>query len=163
MLKLNLGFTMKKMILTGIALISIVMTKMTYSAPLASDTITVNEAYIRAVPAGQTVTAAFMQLENTSDVNRTIVNASSPEARMVELHAHIHEQGMMKMRRLESLVIPAGDKTVLQPGGLHIMMIGLHQPLKLDQKVSLTLEFADGSSKTITAPVRKIMMQDMMK
>lgn len=154
---------MKNMILTGIALISIVMANMTYSATMASDSITVREAYIRAVPAGQTVTAAFMQLENSSDVKRIIVNASSPESRVVELHEHIHEQGMMKMRRLESLVIPASDKTILQPGGLHIMMIGLHQPLKLGQNVTLTLEFADGSSKTISAPVRKISMQDMMK
>ena len=154
---------MKKMILICCAFVTIAMVHASFSATAASDSITVIAPYVRAVPPGQTVSAAFMQLENNADVIHTIVNASSPASRVVELHAHIHENGMMKMRRLETMDIPANDKTVLQPGGLHIMLIGLHEALKPDQKVSLTLRFADGSSKTIAAPVRKIMMQDMMK
>ncbi len=129
----------------------------------ADDDVSIIDPYVRAVAPGQTVSAAFLQLENKSAETRTIVNAVSPISKVVELHSHIHENGMMKMRRIDSIEIPAHGKTVLKPGGLHIMLIGLHKPLKLDQKVSITLEFKNGSSQTIEAPVRKIMMPGMMK
>ncbi len=128
---------------------------------LAGD-VNVIDPYVRAVPPGQTVSAAFLQLENTSDKSRYVVNASSPVAKVVELHSHVHDNGMMKMRRIEMIEIPAHSKTILQPGGLHIMLIGLHKPLKLEQKVSITLEFDNGNKQTLEAPVRKIMMKGMM-
>jgi len=102
-----------------------------------------------------------MQFENKSDTNHAVINASSPVSKVVELHTHTNEDGMMKMRRIEKIDIPAQGSTTLKPGGLHIMLIGLHDDLKMDQKVSLTLEFEDGSKTTIEAPVRKIMMKGM--
>jgi len=129
----------------------------------ADDDVSIIDPYVRAVAPGQTVSAAFLQLENKSAETRTIINAVSPISKVVELHSHVHENGMMKMRRIDSIEIPAHGKTALKPGGLHIMLIGLHKPLKLDQKVSITLEFKNGKSQTIEAPVRKIMMPGMMK
>ncbi|MCW8929001.1 MAG: copper chaperone PCu(A)C [Gammaproteobacteria bacterium] len=131
------------------------------SQAIASD-VSIIDPYVRAVPPGQTVSAAFLQLENSSGNTHYIVNASSPVSKVVELHSHVHENGMMKMRQVESIEIPANGKTVLEPGGLHIMLIGLHDTLKIDQKVAITLEFKDGSSQVIEAPVRKIMMKGMM-
>ena len=131
------------------------------SPALASD-VSVIDPYVRAVPPGQTVSAAFLQFENSSDKPRSLINATSDVSRVVELHSHVHENGMMKMRQVESIEIPANGKTVLQPGGLHIMLIGLHDALKIDQKVAITLEFKDGSKQAIEAPVRKIMMKGMM-
>lgn len=133
----------------------------TISSAMAGD-VTIIDPYVRAVPPGQTVSAAFLQLENKSGVSRAIINATSPVSKVVELHAHTHENGMMQMRRVEAIEIPANGKTVLEPGGLHIMLIGLHDPLMIDQKVAITLEFKDGSSQVIEAPVRKIMMKGMM-
>jgi len=129
----------------------------------SADDVLIIDPYVRSVPPGQTVSAAFLQLENKSAETRSVINASSPVSKVVELHSHVHENGMMKMRRVDSIEIPAHGKTVLKPGGLHIMLIGLHKPLKLDQKVSITLEFKNGSRQTIEAPVRKIMMPGMMK
>ena len=94
---------------------------------------------------------------------QSIVSASSPAAGVVELHTHIHDNGMMKMRRIEKIDIPAKGQTVLKPGGLHIMLINLKNNLKPGQEVSVTLKFSDGSEKTFTAPVRKIQMPGMMK
>ncbi|MCU7837726.1 MAG: copper chaperone PCu(A)C [gamma proteobacterium symbiont of Taylorina sp.] len=131
-------------------------------AGTAAESISVSDPYVRAVPPGQTVSASFMQLKNSSDKQHAIVNVKSTISKVVELHTHTHENGMMMMRQVEKMEIPANGETVLQPGGLHIMLIGLHNELTLDQKVSLTLEFEDGSSKTIEAPVRKIMMKGMM-
>ncbi len=134
----------------------------TTSSAIASD-ISIIDPYVRAVPPGQTVSAAFLQIENSSDKAHFIVNAKSSIARVVELHSHVHENGMMKMRRVEFIEIPANGKTILEPGGLHIMLIDLHNALKLEQQVAITLEFKDGSTQEIKAPVRKIMMKGMMK
>ena len=135
----------------------------TFAAAKASDSITAVDPYVRAVAPGQTVSAAFMHLSNSSADPISVVNATSPVSKVVELHAHVHEGGMMKMRRIDNIDVPANGKTILEPGGLHIMLIGLHNPLEIDQKVSITLEFSDGSSQTLEAPVRKIMMKGMMK
>lgn len=156
---------MKSIISRLFVLISLVFSGalfFTMSSAMASD-ISIIDPYVRAVPPGQTVSAAFLQIENNSDKPRFLVNAASPVSRVVELHSHVHEDGMMKMRRVDAIEIPANGKTVLEPGGLHIMLIDLHDTLKLDQKVAITLEFKDGSSQTIEAPVRKIMMKGMMK
>ena len=146
-------------LLSTIAFVLLVLNQNLFAA---GNDVNIIDPYVRAVPPGQNVSAAFLQLENTSAETRTITNAVSSISRVVELHSHVHENGMMKMRRVDSIEIPANGKTVLEPGGLHIMLIGLHKPLKLDQKVSITLEFKNGSSQTIEAPVRKIMMPGMM-
>lgn len=143
--------------------ILLVLLTLSHNLVMASDDVTIIDPYVRAVPPGQTVSAAFLQLENKSVETRYVVNATSDVSRVVELHSHVHENGMMKMRQIDSIEIPANGKTTLEPGGLHIMLIGLHEPLKLDQKVTITLEFKNGSSQTIEAPVRKIMMKGMMK
>lgn len=134
-----------------------------FAGAAVSDTIVINDPYVRAVPPGQPNSAAFMQIENKSDANHAVVNATSDVSKVVELHTHTHEGGMMKMRRIEKITIPAQSSATLKPGGLHIMLIGLHHDLKPDQQVSLTLEFEDGSTTSINAPVRKIMMQGGMK
>ncbi len=152
---------MKKLL--PVIIIALLLTAPVFAASAASDVVSVIDPHVRAVPPGQKISAVFLQLENSSDQPHMLVAASSPAAEVVELHFHIHENGMMKMRRVMEITIPARGKTVLQPGGLHIMLINLKENLKLNQQVSLTLEFADGSNKTMTAPVRKILLPGMMK
>ncbi len=80
--------------------------------------------------------------------------AESPAARAIELHTVISEGGMMKMRPVPKMEVKAGGETKLQPGGLHIMLIGMKEPIKEGASVSLTLNFDDGSKLSVTAPVR---------
>jgi copper(I)-binding protein len=129
----------------------------------ANDDITVSNQYVRAIPPGQPNSAAFMKFTNNSAKTHSIVNAKSNVAAIVELHTHTHKDGMMQMRRVDKIDIPANGSTTLQPGGLHIMLIKLHDDLKPGDPVIITLEFADGSSKEIIAIVKKIMMKGMMK
>jgi copper(I)-binding protein len=89
------------------------------------------------------------------------VGARSDAAATVELHTHINDDGVMRMRQVEDIAIPAGGETVLQPGGLHLMLIGLHQPLQPGDSLTLELEFDDGSTRSLTVPVRKIEMGQM--
>ena len=118
--------------------------------------ISVSDAYARAVPPGQPNSAVFMNLTNGSDHPRALVAAASPAADAVELHTHIEEGGMMRMRRVERIEIPAGGTVSLKPGGLHVMLIGLKENLQPDGQVDLTLTFDDGAKTKIQAPVRKV-------
>ena len=70
-----------------------------------------------------------------------LVSASSPAARTTELHTHIREGDVMRMRGVPGIEVPAGQAVTLQPGGLHLMLIGLTQPLNRGETVPVTLVF----------------------
>jgi copper(I)-binding protein len=128
------------------------------AAVLADDTATiaVDDPYARAVPPGQPNSAVFMALTNTGDGPRALVAAESEAAATVELHTHSMQDGMMRMRRIERIELPAGERVVLEPGGLHVMLIGLAEQLEPGMAVALTLMLDDGSRVPVTAPVRRI-------
>lgn len=123
---------------------------------LADEGVGIADPYARAVPPGQPNSAVFMRIENAGTGDRALVAAESPASDVVELHTHTMDDGMMKMRRVERIPLPAGETVTLEPGGLHIMLIGLKQQLMPGDEVSLTLELDDGSSVSLTAPVRKV-------
>lgn len=114
----------------------------------------VHQPFVRLMPPTQPNTGAFMTLENTSAEDRAVVRAESEVSRVVELHTHTMVDGVMQMREIPEIRIPAGQRTELKPGGLHVMLIGLHQPLQEGQEVAITLVFDDQSRQTIHAPVR---------
>lgn len=128
-------------------------------AQSAAEIVMVDDPYVRAMPPGQPNSGAFMAFVNRDSAAHAVVGASSPAAAVVELHTHTHENGMMKMRRIDQIDIPAHATTVLKPGGLHVMLIGLKHDLKVGASVGITLDFEDGSHTTLEAPVRKIGME----
>lgn len=121
----------------------------------ASD-LQVHNGYVRAVPPTAAVTAAFMEIHNTSDKNRALVSANSAAAEAVELHTHTNVDGVMQMRQVKQIDLAANSTTHLKPGGLHIMLIGLKKPLKKDDKVLISLTLDDGSLLELDLPVRKM-------
>lgn len=121
----------------------------------AADQITAADPYVRLLPPQQPNTAAFVALKNADAKDHKLVKAESSVARTVELHEHVHEGGVMKMRPVKDITLKAHDTTTLQPGGYHIMLLGLKQALRADQKVPLTLTFEDGTTLKLEAPVRK--------
>lgn len=129
------------------------------AAGTAADSVDVVDAYVRAVPPGQPTSGAFMLLKNGGEADHALVQASSPAAQVVELHTHINEGGMMKMRQVERIDVQAGGETPLQPGGYHVMLINLTGPLAPGAMIPITLTYEDGSSETVEAPVRKLQMQ----
>lgn len=122
----------------------------------AADAIHVMQPSVRAVPPGQDQTGAYFTLHNTDRRAHALVKVASPAARVAELHTVVDEGGMKKMRPVAQIDIPAGGQTKLEPGGLHVMLIGLRQPLAEGASVAITLGFEDGSSREIAAPVRAI-------
>ncbi len=123
----------------------------------AAEDLSIIEPYARAVPPVVPNSAAFMTLHNSGAADHTLVSASSPAAAIVELHSHVNDNGVMRMRPVTGgIAVPAGGTVELQPGGLHVMLIGLHQPLSEGQTVELELVFEDASRQTVSTPVRKI-------
>ncbi|MFW1677190.1 copper chaperone PCu(A)C [Pontibacter sp. JAM-7] len=120
----------------------------------ASETIESNHAYARATPPGQTNSAAFVTLTNHTDTALQLTSAESTVTGSVELHEHQHDNGVMRMRQISAIDLPAGGQVSLQPGGYHIMLIGLQQPLIAGSEIGMTLHFSDGSVKNLVMPVQ---------
>ena len=139
---------------TGSVLIAMVLTMA--AGPILAGTFGVHAPMVRMVPPGQTVSAAFMILHNHGMQERTVIAVHSDVADAVELHNHIVEDGMMKMRRVDAIVVPGHAEVVLKPGGLHIMLIGLARNLEAGKNVTLELEFADGERLSFQAPVQMV-------
>lgn len=121
-----------------------------------NDQIQIKDGFVREVPPNQTISAAFMTIQNNDMSDHKVVSASSPAAKIVELHTHTHENGMMKMRQIPQIDLPAGADAMLKPGGLHIMLIDLTAPLASDKPVPVTIKFEDGSEKTMELPVKSV-------
>lgn len=128
-----------------------------------ADQISVTDPYVRLTPPGTKVTGAFMTLNNTGDKEVKLVTAASSVAGITELHNHINDGGMMRMRQVKEIAVPAKGTTMLKPGSYHVMLIDMKAPLKEGEHVVITLGFADGSSKEVHATVKKPMGEMPMK
>lgn len=114
--------------------------------------VAVDTPWVRGTVEGQKATGAFMDLK--SDKNLQLLSASSPAAKVVEIHAMEMKDGVMKMYALPKLALPAGQTVRLAPGGYHIMLIDLVEPLKNGQTVPITLTLEDEAKKTQTLEVK---------
>jgi len=127
-------------------------------AASASAQVGVTDPWVRGTVAGQKATGAFMQLKSPADA--ALVEATSPAAKIVEIHEMKMEGGMMKMRAVDKLALPAGKSVELKPGGYHVMLMDLVGTLKDGDTVPLKLTFEDKSGKRQTvevkAPVRSL-------
>lgn len=121
----------------------------------AADRVSVVDPYVRLAPPGAQATAAFMVLRNEADKETALVKVDNPVSKISELHNHINDGGVMKMRQVKSIEIKAKGEAALKPGGYHVMMIELKAPMKEGDSIPLTLHFADGSTKKVDVPVRK--------
>ena len=116
------------------------------------------DAWTRQVP-GSDVAAAYLTLRNPTTQPVTIVSIESPLAE----HAMIHETktvgGQSQMRPHEQLVIAPGQTVKFEPGGLHVMLMGLRQPVPVGKSFPLVLLLADGTKVQVAAVVRPLSAQ----
>lgn len=117
-------------------------------ATFAADVV-VKGPWVRATVAGQMATGAFMDLSSRSGAK--LLSASSPIAGVVEIHSMTTEAGVMQMRPVAAIDLPAGKAVALAPGGFHIMMMDLKQGVKKGDVVALTLKLkaSDGTIDTL--------------
>jgi copper(I)-binding protein len=114
----------------------------------------VDNAWARATPGKSDIGAAYVTIHSpTAD---RLVAASTPVAKKAELHTMEMSGMVMKMRPISSIDIPAGQSVSLAPGGMHIMLMGLNQPLKAGQSFPLNLTFAKAGTRTVNVAVEKV-------
>lgn len=118
--------------------------------------IEIERAYARASIPNVPNSAAFFVIKNNSDKDIAITSANSDIAEKNELHTHIKENKMMKMIKIEKLVVPAKSSLELKSGGDHVMLMGLKKELKVGDEISLELSFSDGDKKSIKVPVKDL-------
>jgi len=85
--------------------------------------------------------AGYLSIANRGTAPDRLVAASSPAAPRVELHTHINDNGVMRMREVPGIEIPPGQSVTLRPGGMHLMLMGLAEELRQGTTVPLTLRF----------------------
>jgi hypothetical protein len=124
----------------------------------AADHVTVQDPYVRLAPPNAPATGAFMVIKNNGDKDIKVLKADNPASKVTELHTHLNEGGVMKMRPVQAIDIKAKGEAALKPGGLHVMMIDLKAPMKEGDVVPITLTFDDGSSKQVDAKVVRPMV-----
>jgi hypothetical protein len=124
------------------------------SAALAQPTqLEVDHAWARATPGKADNGAAYVTI--TSPTADRLVSASTPVAKKAELHTMSMQGMVMKMRPISGVDIPAGQPVSLKPGGEHIMLMGLNEPLREGRSFPLTLDFEKAGPRTVTVTVEK--------
>lgn len=128
---------------------SVIVLSAALLSSVAMAQVTVKDAWVRATVAQQKATGAFMQLQSAQDAK--LVGAQSPVAGVVEVHEMAMEGGVMKMRAVSNLALPAGKAVELKPGGYHVMLMDLKGPVKEGDTVPVTLvvEGKDGKRQNI--------------
>ncbi|MFO0985821.1 MAG: copper chaperone PCu(A)C [Alphaproteobacteria bacterium] len=119
--------------------------------------IELSQAWMRASLAGVPNTAAYITIRTTDGMSDRLLRAESPVAGRVELHTHIIENGVAKMRQIPAIDVPAGGAAELKPGGLHVMLLGVKGTLQEGERAPLTLVFERAGTVTLSVPVRKAM------
>jgi len=124
---------------------ALVLTAGLHTASWANDdklgNLTLTDAWVRASVPGQINGAGYLQINNAGNAEDKLVGVSSDAALRIELHSVVTEQGVAKMREVNSISIPANSMVKLAPGGYHIMFLQLTGPFKQDGTVPVTLKF----------------------
>ena len=128
-------------------------------ASLANNSLQIQDATVRSPIPGMANTAGYMKLKNTTNADIVLTHAMSDVAQKVEYLNHIMESGVMKMVKLDQLLIPAGQSVTFQSGGLHLMFLGLTKKQNFPSKVPVKLIDKSGAEYPVAMDVKSIKMQ----
>lgn len=115
----------------------------------------VDNAWARETVKGMSMGGVFMEVENDTGRDDVLLGGSTPVAERVEVHNHVNDNGVMRMRQVAGgLPIKNDSEAQLKPGSYHIMLMGLKQPLSAGQEFPLTLKFKYAPEKTVNIKVK---------
>ena len=116
----------------------------------------VGQAYAPvSIGAGKTG-AIYFKIVNETETPDRLVSALTPVARKAEIHNHLMQDGVMKMRKVDGLEIAAGASVMFKPGGYHLMLFGLKEPLKEGGSIEVELTFERAGAMTLQVPVKPL-------
>jgi copper(I)-binding protein len=151
----NVGTTLLTLAVAATAALSVAAPAAYAQQPAGKiGSVVVSEPWSRATAAGSPNGAAYMTLDVDGQGADRLVAAASPIAGKVELHTHSMDDGVMRMRPVAAIEVEPGSPTVLRPGGLHVMLMGLKRPLKQGEAFPLTLRFETGGEATVQVLVQ---------
>lgn len=119
---------------------------------MAAEALRIENAWARAAP-GVPNGAAFVTMVNAGPTADRLIGAATDAAQTAELHTHLHEGGIMRMRKVDAIPIPANGTVTLAPGGDHVMLFDLKRQLKEGQTFTLKLTFANAGTIPVEVPV----------
>jgi periplasmic copper chaperone A len=123
----------------------------TFAQKTTTSPVTITDAWVKTTVPGGAVSAAYMQI--TSAVSAKLVKVEVPISGNVEIHDMKMSDGVMEMKALDALDLPANQAVTLKPGGLHVMLMKLKQPINKGDNVPLKLTFEGADKKTFTMDV----------
>ncbi|WP_025300753.1 copper chaperone PCu(A)C [Candidatus Endolissoclinum faulkneri] len=126
------------------------------SNAVMSKGICIENAFSRASVGSIKNGAAFLTIKNMNIEVDNLIGAKTPIADRAELHTHLNKNGVMKMRRLDSIFLPSKGLLSMQPGGNHIMLLGLKSSLKKGDSFCLTLIFEKAGEITCNVSIGEI-------
>ncbi len=118
--------------------------------------IEIDNAWARATPPGAETAAGYMTIRNKSSSPDHLIRVASPLAARVEMHVHIHDGDVMRMRQVKGYDIPANGSLELKSGGAHLMFVDIKRPFKEGEKVPVTLRFERAGERTVVFSVGRI-------
>ena len=121
----------------------------------AADQVAVQDPYVRLAPPNAPATGAFMVIKNNGDKDVKVVKADNPVSRVTELHTHLNEGGVMKMRALGGIALAAHGDVRHAPGGTHLMLVEPKRALKIGDVVEVELVDASGAAHAARFVVRE--------
>lgn len=116
----------------------------------------ITDAVIAETPPGRRVAVAYLNLHNHSSESLVLNYVSAERVENIEVHRHIYDNGMMKMREVKHLSVDAGSVLRFSPGGYHLMLLGVAQRFQRGEQVELTFEFQGHPPLTVVAEVRQL-------
>lgn len=117
--------------------------------------IQIDHPWSREMPPSAPNAAAFFTLHNQGATADRLLAASSPQAQKVELHEHVHKDGLMKMQQVQGVDVPAGGEVKFVPMGYHVMLFGVKQQLKDGERFPMTLRFEHAGEVQVEVAVQK--------
>ena len=118
--------------------------------------VTVAHPWARATPGGAKVGGAYLEIKAAAGKGDRLIAARSPVAGNAEIHNHIMDGAIARMRRVDAIAIAGGKSVVLEPSGYHVMLVHLKQPLKEGDLIKLTLVFEKAGEIEVDATVEPI-------
>ena len=118
-----------------------------------SSGLAVTDAWARATPPGAPVAAVYLVIDNAGGKADRLLSVSSDRAERSEVHTIVHDGDLVKMRRADPLPIGAGERVVFEPGGTHVMLIGLKSPLVEGESLALVMNFDTAGTRHVEALV----------
>lgn len=123
----------------------------------AESKVVVEGAWVGEVPPSSPVAAAYMTIKNEGTADDRLLSVTSSISGNTMIHQTVvDEEGVASMNMIDALVIPAGEGVVLKPGGTHIMLMDLKEPVTGKGKIELDLKFENAGEMIIEAPVKKL-------